>query len=364
MALPQPRPGVLDLPLYVGGKSKIAGVSRVIKLSSNEAALGPSPKAVAAYEAARADLAAYPVGPSTGLREAVADIHGLDPERIICGCGSDEILNLLCRAYAGPGDEVVYTRHGFLIYGIYAASVGAKPVQAEEKNLTADVDTLLAAVTPNTKLVFIANPNNPTGTYMPKAELERLRGGLREDILLVIDGAYAEFMTAPDYDSGLEMAKTLPNVVATRTFSKIYGLASLRIGWGTGAKAIIDALERLRAPFNTSGPAQAAAIAAVRDQAHVEKARRHNTKWMGVAIQRLRGLGLKVVGEHANFVSPEFPATGPKNVIAADEFLQSRGIIARRVEAYGLPNHLRISIGDDEATALALDAVEAFMKQP
>jgi histidinol-phosphate aminotransferase len=363
MALPQPRPGVLDLPLYIGGKSKLTGVSRVIKLSSNEAALGPSPEAAAAYAAAQGDLARYPAGDSEALRAAIAEVHGLDPRRVICGCGSDEILGLICRAFAGPGDEVIHTAHGFLIYAIYTRGVGATPVAVPETNLTANVDAILAAVTARTRIVFLANPNNPTGTYLPHRELVRLRESLREDILLVIDGAYAEFMAADDYDSGLAFARTTDNCVATRTFSKIYGLAALRLGWGTGPQAIIDALERLRPPFNVSAPAQAAGIAAVRDQAHVARAREHNAKWMAIALQRLRGLGLTVGGGHGNFVLPEFPATGPRTVAAADAFLQQQGIIARRVENYGLPHHLRISIGTDEEMTAVLDALAAFMGQ-
>ena len=232
------------------------------------------------------------------------------------------------------------------------------------KGITTDVDAILAAVTPNTKIVFLANPNNPTGTYIPKAELTRLRAGLREDIVLVVDGAYAEFCTAADYDSGLDLARETTNTVATRTFSKIYGIAALRVGWGTAAASIIGALERLRAPFNVSIPAQMAATAAVLDQEHIKKAQAHNTKWMGVAVQRLRGLGLTLRGNQANFVLPEFPASGPKTAAACDAFLRTKGIIVRRVDGYGLPNALRMSIGNDEETTALLDAVEAFMRQP
>ena len=363
MAQPQPRPGVMDIPLYVGGESKIKGVSRVIKLSSNEAALGPSPKAVAAYAEAQGSLSRYPIGDYPPLREALGKLHGLDPTRIICGCGSDEILNLVTRAYAGPGDEIIHTAHGFAIYPIYTLSVGATPVSVAEKNITADVDAILAAVTLRTKVVFLANPNNPTGTYIPASELARLREGLREDIVLVLDGAYAEFVMAADYDSGLGLARDTANTLVTRTFSKIYGLAALRIGWGTAAKSIIDALERLRAPFNVSLPAQIAALAAVHDQAHIKMAQDHNNKWMRVAVQRLRGLGLTVRGEQANFVLSEFAETGAKTAKTCDAFLRSKGIIVRPVAGYGLPNALRMSIGNDEETTLLLDAVAEFMGQ-
>jgi histidinol-phosphate aminotransferase len=351
----------MEIPLYEGGKSRIQGVSRVIKLSSNEAALGPSPKAVAAYAERQTALHRYPAGDSGELRAAIAEVHGLDPARIICGAGSDEILSLLCRAYAGSGDEVIHTAHGFLMYAIYALSVGAKPVSVPERNLTADVSAILSAVTPRTRIVFLANPNNPTGTYLPKAAIESLRAGLREDIVLILDAAYAEFMDAPDYDDGTALATSTPNTVITRTFSKIYGLGGLRLGWGYGPKAIIDTLERLRSPFNVSGPAQAAGAAAMRDRAHIDKAKAHNAKWMKIALQRLRGLGLNIAGESGNFILALFDGKAGKTAAAADEFLQSRGIIARRVENYGLPHHLRITIGADDEMELLLSALAEFM---
>ncbi|MSO97191.1 MAG: histidinol-phosphate transaminase [Rhodospirillaceae bacterium] len=361
MTLPQPRPGVMDIPLYEGGKSRIQGVSRVIKLSSNEAALGPSPLALAAFAERQSALHRYPASDSSELRAAIAAVHGLDQAQIICGAGSDEVLGLLCRAYAGPGDEVIHTAHGFLMYGIYAHGVGAKAVAVSESNLTADVSAILAAVTPRTKIVFLANPNNPTGTYLPKQAINGLRESLREDILLVLDAAYAEFMDAADYDDGTTLAKTTPNTVVTHTFSKIYGLATLRLGWGFGSKAIINTLERLRNPFNVSGPAQAAGIAAVRDQAHIAKAKAHNTKWMKIALQRLRGLGLTIVGDSGNFLLPLFDGKNGKTAAAADAFLQSRGVIARRIENYGLPNHLRMTIGADDEMELVLNTLSEFM---
>lgn len=361
MTLPQPRPGVMSIPLYEGGKSRIQGVNRVIKLSSNEAALGPSPKAMEAYAERQTTLHRYPLGDSGELRAAIAEVHGLDPARIICGAGSDEVLSLLCRAYAGPGDEVIHTAHGFLMYAIYALSVGATPVAVPERNLTADVSAILAAVTPRTKIVFLANPNNPTGTYLPKQVVEGLRAALREDIVLILDAAYAEFMDTPDYDDGTALATNTPNTVITRTFSKIYGLGGLRLGWGYGPKAIIDTMERLRSPFNISSAAQAAGAAAVRDRAHIAKAKSHNAKWMKVALQRLRGLGLEIEGESGNFVLAKFDGKDGKTAAAADEFLQSRGLIARRVENYRLPHHLRISIGADDEMEILLNALDDFM---
>jgi len=351
----------MSIPLYEGGKSRIQGVNRVIKLSSNEAALGPSPKAMEAYAERQTTLHRYPLGDSGELRAAIAEVHGLDPARIICGAGSDEVLSLLCRAYAGPGDEVIHTAHGFLMYAIYALSVGATPVAVPERNLTADVSAILAAVTPRTKIVFLANPNNPTGTYLPKQVVEGLRAALREDIVLILDAAYAEFMDTPDYDDGTALATNTPNTVITRTFSKIYGLGGLRLGWGYGPKAIIDTMERLRSPFNISSAAQAAGAAAVRDRAHIAKAKSHNAKWMKVALQRLRGLGLEIEGESGNFVLAKFDGKDGKTAAAADEFLQSRGLIARRVENYRLPHHLRISIGADDEMEILLNALDDFM---
>jgi len=352
----------MDIPIYEGGKSRIAGVSRVIKLSSNEAALGPSPKAVAAYAERSGKLHRYPAGDSGDLLAAIAEVEKIDPRQIICGQGSDEILCFLCRAFAGPGDEVIHTAHAFAIYRIYALSVGATPVEVPERDITTDVDAILKAVTAKTKIVFLANPNNPTGTYVSWREVERLRAGLRADILLVLDAAYAEFMDAADYESGMRAAASADNIFVTRTFSKIYGLASLRIGWGYGHRGIIDTLERIRAPFNVSDPAQAAAVAAIRDREHLAKAKAHNTKWRDVMVQRVRGLGLELGPASANFLLPKFDGKHGRTADAADAFLQSNGIIARRVDGYGLPNHLRITIGADDENEAVLNALAEFME--
>ena len=362
MALPQPRAGLMDIPLYEGGKSRLSGQDRVIKLSSNESALGPSPKAVEAYARVKDSLARYPDGHAADLKAAIEEVHGFDPSQVICGAGSDEILCLIARAYACPGDEIIHTAHGFLMYGIYARSVGATPVAVPETNLKADVDTILDAVTDVTKVVFLANPNNPTGTYLTDSELTRLREELREDIVLVLDGAYAEFIDASDYDAGMSLVERTANTLMTRTFSKIYGLASLRVGWAFGPPDVIAALERLRSPFNLTAPAIAAAAAAMHDTAHTEAAQAHNRKWMGVALQRLRALGLEVIGESANFVLPCFPDAPGRTAADADAFLQDQGIIARRVDEYGLPNHLRITLGTDEEMEAVLTALTTFME--
>ena len=363
MGRPTPFLDVADLPIYVGGKSSVAGQTQVIKLSSNESALGPSPKAVAAFEAAGGGLHRYPEGSSADLRAAIASVYDLPEAQIICGAGSDEILCLICRAYAGPGTEVIHTEHGFLMYGIYAQSVGAKPVVVPETNLMADVDQILEAVTDRTRIVFLASPNNPTGTVVPAEDLQRLRANLRDDIVLVIDGAYAEYLDGtPGYESGLGLAADTDNTIATRTFSKLYGLGGLRLGWGFGSPDLMDTLNRLRSPFNVSTAAQAAGIAAVEDAAWRNKVRGHTLQWRDVAVQRLRGLGLTVPESFANFVLPAFPDEPGKSAADVDAFLQARGLIARRVESYGLPNHLRITIGTEGEMQALFDALDAFVE--
>src|SRR3954451_17589527 len=239
---PQPRQGVLEIDAYVPGKSSAPGVDKIFKLSSNETPLGPSPKAIAAYNAVARHLEDYPDGSASDLREAIGRVFGLDPDRIVCGAGSDDLLNLLARAYLADGDEAIHTTHGFLVYPIATLGTGAKPVVAAEKNYTADVDAILAAVTPRTKIVFLANPNNPTGTYVPFDEVKRLHAGLPPDVVLVLDAAYAEYVRRNDYESGIELVATTDNTVMCRTFSKIHGLAALRLGWLYGPAHVVDAL--------------------------------------------------------------------------------------------------------------------------
>ncbi len=358
---PQPRPGVLDIAAYVGGEAKAAGVDRIIKLSSNESALGPSPKAIEAYKAAAADIHRYPEGGSTDLREAIAHQFGLDASRIVCTAGSDELIALLTRAYAGPGDEVLYSQHGFLMYPIAAMSAGATPVTAPEKNLTTDVDALLKAVTPRTKIVFLANPNNPTGTYIPASEVERLHAALPASTLLVIDAAYAEFVNRNDYDAGASLVDRSPNVVMARTFSKMYALGGMRLGWGYCSATVADVLNRVRGPFNVNAAAQAAGIAALRDLPSVRRAREHNDVWLPWFTAELQKLGLTVNPSVANFVLVKFPKA-PKDADAANAFLQSRGILVRKMGGYGLPEWLRMSIGTEEEMRLVVAAVAEFLK--
>ena len=360
---PQPRPGVLDIDAYVPGKSSAPGVDKVFKLSSNETPLGPSPKAIAAYNAVGKHLEDYPDGSASELRDAIGRAFGLDPDRIVCGAGSDDLLNLLARAYLADGDEAIHTAHGFLVYPIATRGAGATPVVAPEKDYTADVDAILQRVTPKTKMVFLANPNNPTGTYVPFDEVKRLHKGLPPRVLLVIDAAYAEYVRRNDYEAGIELVATSENVVMCRTFSKIHGLAGLRLGWMYGPAHIIDAINRIRGPFNVNGPAIAAGIAAIEDTAHQERSREHNTRWLAWLMEEIGKLGLKVTPSVANFVLIHFPNEKGRTAADANDLLMKRGLIVRQVGAYKLPNALRMSVGTEEANRLVVKALADFLGQ-
>ena len=358
---PQPRPGVLDIEAYVPGKSSAPGVAKVFKLSSNETPLGPSPRAVAAYQAVGAHLEDYPDGSASELREAIGRVFGLDPDRIVCGAGSDDLLNLLARAYLADADEAIHTTHGFLVYPIATLGTGAKPVVAPETNYTASVDAILAAVTKKTKIVFLANPNNPTGTYISFDEVKRLQRSLPPHVLLVLDAAYAEYVRRNDYELGIELVATSDNVVMTRTFSKIHGLAALRLGWMFGPAPVIAAINRVRGPFNVNAPAIAAGIAAIEDHDHQGRAREHNTRWLGWLAQELEALGLKVTPSVANFLLIHFPQTKGRSAKEANDFLTARGLILRQVGTYKLPNALRMSVGTEEANRLVVAALKEFL---
>ena len=356
-ALPRPQPGILDIALYVSGESGLPGRSEVLKLSSNENPRGPSPAARAAFAAAAAELHRYPPTDHAALRRAIGAVHGLDPDRIVCGVGSDEVLQFVAQAYAGPGDEVIVTRHGFSMYPILARMVGATPVEVPEVDRRIDVDAILAAVTPRTRLVFLANPANPTGTMLPEAELHRLAAGLPPGAILVHDGAYAEYVEG--FDGGAALGAAFPNVVMTRTFSKIHGLGGLRIGWGYAARELIDVFNRIRQPFNLSAAQLAAAEAAIRDTDWTAACRAENARLRTQMTHRLRQFGLAVDDSHANFVLPRFAT--PQDAAAADAALRAEGILVRRVAGYQLPEALRITVGLEDDCRRVLAVLGRFL---
>jgi histidinol-phosphate aminotransferase len=352
----RPQPGILDIALYEGGKAHVAGVANVVKLSSNENPFGPSDRAKEAFGRAVHALHRYPVTDHASLRSAIAEVHGLDPARIICGAGSDEIITFLCQAYAGPKDEVVFTEHGFLMYRISTMAVGATPIEVPERERTADVDAILAACTRRTKLVFLANPNNPTGTMVSAADVARLAEGLPPQAILVLDGAYAEYVEG--YDGGAGLVDARQNVVMTRTFSKVYGLGGLRVGWGYGPRHIIDVLNRVRGPFNLSTAQLDTAEAAVRDQDHVARCRAENGRMRAWLAGALAELGVPSDTSMANFILARFASQDEAE--ACDAFLQKQGLIVRRVAGYKLPHCLRITIGDEASCRQVAHAVAQF----
>lgn len=357
MTAPLPRSGILDIRPYQGGRSKLDGVANVAKLSSNEGALGASPRARAAYQALAAELHRYPDGGCEALRAALGRRFGLDPARIVCGAGSDELIGLLVHAYAGPGDEVLYPEYGFAMYRIYAMANGATPVTAPETELTVNVDALLAAVTEKTRIVFVANPSNPTGTLVTAQEIKRLRDGLRPDILLVVDAAYAEFVTRNDYSAGADLVDAGENTVMCRTFSKIFGMGALRLGWCYAPQSIADVLNRVRSPFNVSAAAQAAGVAAIEDTAFFELCLAHNQMWQPWLTERISALGLKVTPSSTNFVLVHFPEG---DVPKAEAALAEQAVLVRAVAGYGLPNALRITVGTEDENRRVVAALTAY----
>ncbi|MCW5749157.1 MAG: histidinol-phosphate transaminase [Alphaproteobacteria bacterium] len=359
MTGPQPRPGIMSIAPYVGGKDTVEGKATVMKLSSNEGALGPSPKAMAAYTKAASELHRYPDGGSEKLRAAIGRHYGLDPARIVCGAGSDELLNLLVRAYCGQGDELLYSAHGFLMYPLNAKGVGATPVAAPETDYRTDVDAMLAKVSDKTKVVCLANPNNPTGSYITKDEVRRLHDGLPRHVLLVIDAAYAEYVSRNDYEAGVELAGKAENVVMCRTFSKIYGLGGLRLGWMYGPAAVVDVINRLRQPFNVNSAAQAAGIAALADVAHADASRTNNDIWLPWLSAELARLGLQPRPSVGNFLLVGFGAQARAE--AANAHMMQDGLIPRMVHAYGLGDHLRITIGTEAEVKAVRDSLARFV---
>jgi histidinol-phosphate aminotransferase len=356
-----PRPGLDRIQPYQPGQRPIGGGGPGIKLSANESALGPSPHALAAYSDAAAVIERYPDANAVAIRQAISRRYGIKADNILMGIGSDELLSALVRAYAGAGDEVLYPTATFPMYRIYAMATGADIVQAPDVGYGADVNSLLGAVTECTKVVIVANPNNPTGTYLSSSEMERLRAGLRDDILLIIDAAYAEYVTKHDYDPGIALVEATDNTAMTRTFSKVHGMASLRLGWCYAHPDIVSIVGRIRSPFNVSSAGQAAGIAALADRAHEDKVVAHTAKWHGIATQRLSALGLEITGTEGNFVCIRFPDEDGKRAADADAFLRQRDIITRSMAGFGLPKHLRITIGLEDEMVACLDAIDEFV---
>jgi histidinol-phosphate aminotransferase len=355
---PTPQPGILDIAPYMPGRAGAPG-SKSIKLSSNESPLGASPRAIEAFASAAEHLEIYPEGSSKILRMALGEVHGIDPDRIVCGNGSDDLLHLLAQCYLGDGDEAVMSQYGFSIYPIVTKAAGARIVMAPEAGYTADVDAMLAAVTDKTRIVFLANPNNPTGTYLGAAEVERLQAGLRPDILLIIDSAYAEYVTAADYSAGIDLVNRAQNVVMVRTFSKM-GLAAARIGWMYGPAHTVDAINRIRGPFNVNLPAQLAGAAAARDTEFTQRLADHNARWRGWLTAELASNALRVIPSQANFILVLFP--GPDEADAAFEALMAKGLIVRQIgAAYGIPDGLRISIGTEAAMRGVADVLKTLV---
>ncbi|VAW15521.1 Biosynthetic Aromatic amino acid aminotransferase beta @ Histidinol-phosphate aminotransferase [hydrothermal vent metagenome] len=349
-----PKPSIMKITPYVPGRSSPSPGLRTepglktIKLSSNESALGASPKAIAALDGLGGVLAHYPDGSSGNLRAALAQTHGLEENRIVIGAGSDEILHLLAQIYIGEGDEAIVSEFGFLVYPIITRGAGGEPVFVSDKDYRVDVEAILDAVTKKTRVVFVANPNNPTGTYLSASEMGRLHRGLRDDILLVIDNAYAEYVSADDYQTGAELAHTAQNVVMVRTFSKI-GLAALRIGWMYGPATIIDAVNRLRGPFNVNYAAQLAGVAAVQDHEFTARLKAHNSKWRRWLSDQLASNEIRVLPSQGNFILAIFTRNGTAGAKKAFQALSEKGLVVREMGAYGLADALRISIGDEEA---------------
>ncbi|MGJ8528879.1 pyridoxal phosphate-dependent aminotransferase [Maritalea sp.] len=358
---PQVNPSILEIAAYVPGKSKAAPGIEPIKLSANESPLGASPKAIEAYRYHSGDLAIYPDGSTSELRKAIGEVHGLDPNRIGVGSGSDELLHLIAQLYLQPGDEAVMSQFGFLVYPIVTRGAGGRPVFALETDLKTDVDAMLAAVNEKTKIVYVANPNNPTGSYLSADELDRLHAGLPKHVLLVIDAAYAEYVDAPDYKLGIDLVDAHENVVMTRTFSKI-GLANLRVGWLYGPAHFMDVFNRLRGPFNVNGAAMKAATAAVRDVEFTAKLKAHNKRMRDKLVAELQSNWFRTRASQGNFVLTEFSDEVGYTAKDAFEALLARGLVVREMGSYSLPHALRISIGHEKDMTLLMQVLHGMRK--
>ena len=356
---PVPRAGVLAIDAYKAGESKVAGVNRIIKLSSNEGAFGPPKASQEAFARVSAELHRYPDGASSELRAAIGRRFGLDPERIVCGTGSDELIQHLCHIYAGPGTDILMSMHGFTMYQIAGTYCCARVIKVPERDLTCDVDAMLQAVTADTRLVFVANPNNPTGSLLAQSEVERLRAGLPAHVLLVLDAAYAEYVTDADYDAGARLVDAGENTVMLRTFSKVFGLGGMRVGWAYGPPGVIDALGRVRGVFNVNLAAQAAAVAALAEPGWVEASVAHNTRWRDWLMAELEASGIRTWRSAGNFFLADFATAARAG--AADAHLRQRGLIVRAMASYGLGHTLRITVGTEEECRLVAQVLRDFM---
>lgn len=356
---PAPKPGILDIAPYVGGKANLDGVAKPMKLSSNENMLGAGEKARAAYAAALDNIHIYPDGRANKLRAAVAELHGLEPERLIFGNGSDEVFALLNQTYLTAGDNIVTGQYGFLAYRISALANEAQVKLAPEPDLKATPEALLEQVDDRTRIVYVSSPANPTGSWNTTEEIARLHAGLRPDILLVIDEAYAEYVQEPDWATSFPLAKDAPNVVVTRTFSKIHGLGGLRIGFGYAPLPVAEAVDRIRLPFNVSVPGLEAAVAALSDEAHQTASRELIHSWRPRLTQAIRGFGFEVYPSAGNFVLVRF-RDAQRSADAANAYLNSKGVIVRQVGGYGLPDCLRITIGTEDQNRAVIDALSEF----
>jgi histidinol-phosphate aminotransferase len=360
---PAPKAGILDITPYTPGKSKAEGIAHPVKLSANENILGSSPLARAAYVAESENLGLYPDGRGEALRAAICRHYDFEPARVILGCGTDEIFALINQTFLTPGDNIIQGEFGFGAYAIGARANQAQVRYAPETRHRIDVDAILAEVDARTRIVFIANPANPTGTFISAKEVERLQAGLPADVILVLDGAYAEFNTDPTFSDGLELARGAPNVVVTHTFSKLHGLAALRIGWAYAPLVVAEAVERIRLPFNTSIPGQAAAIAALADLDFQARSLALVEQWRPWLTQQIAGLGLEVTPSAANFLLIGFPETAGRTAAEAEAFLARRGLILRGVAGYGLPNHLRLTIGLEAHNRAVAEGLAEFLAQ-
>ena len=359
---PQPRSSILEISPYKPGLDKALGGQLQYKLSSNESPLGTSEKAKNAYLEMVGELDLYPDGSATQLRKAIGEVHGLNPDHIICGAGSDDILSLVAYAFLGPGDEAIYSEYGFLMYQIAIRAAGATPIIAPEKNLTSDVDAILSKVTSRTKVVYLANPNNPTGTYIPYEEVGRLQKELPKQVILVLDAAYAEYVKVNDYESGMALVSNSNNVIMTRTFSKAFGLAGLRLGWAYAPSQIIDYLNRIRGPFNVTSATLAAGIEAIKDREFIDKTIVHNSQWLAWLTEKISELGLEVTKSVGNFILIHFPQNEKKSASEAEQYLSQNGCILRAVGSYGLPNALRMSIGIEDANRAVVKHLANFLE--